>query len=247
MQLKIFSVMQYQPKIRKKTITNRPSCAFLYLAQGEYVYHSKECGFTLKKGDAVFYKKHSSYEYEFVAENNECWQIELELESENDEFEIGNKPVILNEESSKEFAKYFPAIMTYFRSGKQGFFKTSAIAMYFLSLVNKESEGKKSKIKPAIDYIEQNYTLDFSAEFLAQLCKISESQLRRLFQAELGVSPLKFRNSLRIREACALLRRGEMSVSEVSEVLTFDTPYAFSKAFKNEKGISPKSYQMKNK
>ena len=30
---------------------------------------------------------------------------------ENDEFEIGNKPVILNEESSKEFAKYFPAIM----------------------------------------------------------------------------------------------------------------------------------------
>ncbi|MBQ5591047.1 MAG: helix-turn-helix domain-containing protein [Clostridia bacterium] len=246
MELKIFSVTKYQPKIRQKSISGRVSHSFLYIEEGEYVYHFKNEKIKGLSGDVIFLPKGSSYEYKIISETAKCYQVEFNLKA-NGQFADWESPTLLSEKNSEMASKYFPDLFTSFRKGSEGLFKSYSIVMHCLSLVNDNSEKPKSKIKPALDYIEQNYTLEFSATFLSSLCNMSASQLRRLFQTEIGMSPLKYRNSLRIKEASALLKSRELSVSEISDILNFDTPYAFSKAFKNEKGISPKAYQMKNK
>ncbi|MBQ4156121.1 MAG: helix-turn-helix transcriptional regulator [Clostridia bacterium] len=243
MEIKIFSVAEYQPKIRKKTITSRVSSTFLYIENGEYIYQFKNNEFKVCSGETLFLPRGSNYEYEVVSENAHCFQVEFNIKSLENEFEF-NKPFVINAQNSEKIENLFSSLLTNFRNSQQGLIKCYAIVLDLLTLVDNQNEKVKSKIHPAIEYIEQNYTLDFSISHLARLCKISESQLRRLFQSELGVSPLKYRNSLRIKEACALLKSGELNVSEVSEILKFDTPYAFSKAFKNELGCSPKSFQM---
>lgn len=243
MEIKIFIVAEYQPKIRKKTINSRPSFTFLYIEKGEYIYRFKNEKITVISGETLFLPRGSNYEYEVVSENAHCFQVEFNIKASGEEFNF-DKPFIIGSDKKEDIEKHFSSLLANFRDGQKGFLKSYAIVLYFLTLVNSQIEEYKSKIKPAIEYIEQNYTLDFSVSHLAHVCKISESQLRRLFQSELGVSPLKYRNSLRIKEACALLKSGELNVTEVSEILKFDTPYAFSKAFKNELGCSPKSYQM---
>lgn len=246
MELKIYSVTQYQPKVLQKSVNKRELHSFLYIEEGEYIYHFENKSLKVYSGDVLFLPKGSKYEYKIISSNTKCFQFEFNLKL-NEQILSYQTPTLLSKKNSEKASKYFSKLLTSFRKGNEGFFKSCSIIMYCLSLVKDSGEKYKSKIKPAIDYIEQNYTLEFSASFLSSLCNISASQLRRLFQSEIGMSPLKYRNSLRMKEASALLKSRELSVSEISDILKFDTPYAFSKAFKNENGISPKAFQLKNR
>lgn len=56
---------------------------------------------------------------------------------------------------------------------------------------------------------------------------ISASQLCRLFRSELGMSPIEYRTSVRIKVAEGMLRG------------SYESIYAFSKAFRLATGMSP--------
>ena len=53
---------------------------------------------------------------------------------------------------------------------------------------------------------------------------------------------LNYINSLKIREAKALLRESKLSVTEISEKLGFNSIHYFSRLFKKTTGHSPKEY-----
>jgi transcriptional regulator GlxA family with amidase domain len=104
------------------------------------------------------------------------------------------------------------------------------------------SEKKTSQVSPAVLFINENPEKDPSVKDLAMLCRLSESHFRRLFISETGVSPLKYKNGIRISRACDYLTSHMLPVSRVAEIMGFDTLYSFSKFFKNEMGISPLKY-----
>lgn len=101
-------------------------------------------------------------------------------------------------------------------------------------------QNQYNLIKPAIEYIEENFLLSkISVSGLAEKCSISEAYLKKLFVKNFGVSPMKYMIQLKINHACDLLRSERYSVTQVSELCGYDNVYFFSRQFKEYVGTSP--------
>lgn len=94
-------------------------------------------------------------------------------------------------------------------------------------------------IYPGVLHLENNYLSDFTVEDLAQMCAVSVCTFRRLFHQLKGVSPITYRNRLRMEKAKMLLQSGEYSVTDVSRIVQCANIYYFSRMFKQHFGIAP--------
>ena len=110
------------------------------------------------------------------------------------------------------------------------------------------SQNQYDKIKPAVLYIEENF-LDqkIPIGYLAQICNISESYLKKLFIKNFGVSPIKYIIGLKINYACDLLRSGLYNITKVSEMCGYANLYYFSTQFKEYMEITPSDFIEKYK
>jgi len=103
--------------------------------------------------------------------------------------------------------------------------------------------GKENRdILKAIFYLEENYLQDFDIDELVKITHLKESQFRRKFKNLKGMSPIKYRNLLRVNKAMELMRSGEYSIVEIAMIVGFDDPNYFSRVFKNHIGQSPTQY-----
>lgn len=72
------------------------------------------------------------------------------------------------------------------------------------------------------------------------MCNISESTFRRLFREYKKMSPVTYKNYLRIRRARELLLTGEYNVTEAAEAVNLSDLCYFCKLFKRFLGCRPK-------
>jgi AraC-like DNA-binding protein len=98
------------------------------------------------------------------------------------------------------------------------------------------------KLAPSIQYISENLTSDIDCKYLAKLCCLSTAQFYNLFQLEYQTTPLGYRNALIMQRATHLLGNEEYSVTEISEMLGFESVAYFSRFFKKHQGVSPSEY-----
>lgn len=98
-------------------------------------------------------------------------------------------------------------------------------------------------IAPALDYIEENYSSQFTIEYLADLCHWSPTHFRRVFHDIMGTSPLDFVNNTRITKACNLLRSTEDSILNISETVGFHSVSSFNRYFTKIMQMSPREYR----
>lgn len=98
-------------------------------------------------------------------------------------------------------------------------------------------------IAPALDYIEENYSSQFTIEYLADLCHWSSTHFRRVFHDIMGTSPLDFVNNTRITKACQLLRSTEDSILNISETVGFHSISSFNRYFIKIMQMSPRDYR----
>lgn len=82
-----------------------------------------------------------------------------------------------------------------------------------------------------------------SISTLADEVHISESHLRLLFRKEFGVSLGAYIRDTKMMRASRLLATTNLNVSEISEQCGYDTLFAFSRAFKTSRGVSPLQYR----
>ena len=241
-------VMKYSPKIRHLEIKKRKISSFLYVICGKYHYVSDFIDFYAESGDLIYLPLHSKYDYTVLSENTECIQVEFELE------ELKNGIV-----SHKTFSEH-PAVikgrgntLTYIfndllNSYYNDEFLTIATLCKLISFFKKiyydikNTDRSFCKIEPAIKYIEQNFCNKIHISELAKICDISQSHLRRLFNQHLGMTPIKYKNSIFMRTAANMLCKEGFNVSETAEALNFSDIYTFSQLFKKEFGLSPKKY-----
>jgi len=99
-------------------------------------------------------------------------------------------------------------------------------------------------IQKCIDTVKQHLDdSDFDREqFAAAMC-VSSSTLYNKLRALTGQNVTGFINSIRLKEACRLLRQQpDMRINELSMAVGFNTPKYFTKCFKREFGLLPKEY-----
>ena len=94
-------------------------------------------------------------------------------------------------------------------------------------------------------YLAEHICEPFSAEKLSREFYLSYKRLAAVFKKEKDVTMQQYHNTLRMNEACRLLRSTLMSVGEISAALGFADMLYFSRCFRAAQGCSPTEYRRK--
>jgi DNA-binding response OmpR family regulator len=86
---------------------------------------------------------------------------------------------------------------------------------------------------------------DFGVDKLCEEIGMSRSQLYRKIKALTSFSINEFIRLIRLKRAAQLLKQDDSSVSQVMHQVGFENQSFFSKAFKEQFGVSPKQYKAK--
>ncbi len=95
------------------------------------------------------------------------------------------------------------------------------------------------RIRQVLDYIDRNLNRALKVSELAELAGLSEPQFRRVFRANMSIGPKEHLLRTRMHYARRILESEGLRVSDVAELLQFETVYQFSKQYKEVHGHSP--------
>ena len=169
---------------------------------------------------------------------------------------LSEKAFITDIQSDPEPARLVKAIIQETKSQKP--FCQKAVRLYIemlmLELIRRgeyipaEEQSKVkgsnlSQIAAALDYINKNYYLDIRIRELADICNMSETHFRRIFEEYINMSPMDYVNLNRIQKACEMLKKTNDSMDVIAAKCGFNTTSTFNRNFKKYLNTSP--YQWK--
>jgi AraC-like DNA-binding protein len=93
------------------------------------------------------------------------------------------------------------------------------------------------------DRIDREYAQPLDVEALAQGAHMSAGHLSREFKRAFGESPYSYLMTRRIERAMALLRRGDLSVTDVCFAVGCSSLGTFSTRFTELVGVPPSTYR----
>ncbi|AFH61219.1 helix-turn-helix domain-containing protein [Paenibacillus caseinilyticus] len=98
---------------------------------------------------------------------------------------------------------------------------------------------KFKKLQPALKEMNMHYADRRKISDYADMAGLSEPGFRRLFTEYTGLSPIDYRNRIRLQEAKKLLRSGEYPIDEAAEAVGFTNLSFFCRSYKRLFGHSP--------
>lgn len=95
----------------------------------------------------------------------------------------------------------------------------------------------------AISYIENHFSEEISIQMLADLSHYSERHFIRIFSETYHTTPINYIISLRIRNACNLLKESRLPICDIALRCGFSNSNYFSRIFKKQLGITPTQFR----
>ena len=105
------------------------------------------------------------------------------------------------------------------------------------------SRGNLTTIVPALRYMDLHYAESIKAGDLARRCGLSEAQFRRVFAANIDMTPMDYLNLIRVQNACKLMRRKNSSMEMIAAECGFPSVSTFNRNFRKYLNTTP--YQWK--
>ncbi len=115
------------------------------------------------------------------------------------------------------------------------------VIQFVLACINSattETNPIALKIK---EYIDDLTSFELSMAKLSNYMGYSREYLTRAFSNEYRITPKQYLLIMRINKGLNYLLEGK-SVTEVADLLSYSSPFAFSKSFKQHFGLSPENY-----
>ena len=100
-----------------------------------------------------------------------------------------------------------------------------------------------ARLRRVRDRIDREYTQPLNVEALARGVHMSAGHLSRQFKLAYGESPYSYLMTRRMERAMALLRRGDLSVTEVCFAVGCASLGTFSTRFTELVGVAPSVYR----
>lgn len=111
------------------------------------------------------------------------------------------------------------------------------------------AENGKSKIeavRPAVEYMNENYAENITVDQLAKIAHISKSYFMRRFRETVGIGAIEYLSQIRIKKTCELLVKTDMTAAEIAYECGFRNLSNFNRQFRNIVGCTPKKYRKMN-
>lgn len=99
------------------------------------------------------------------------------------------------------------------------------------------------RIEDVRHYIREHIDEPLNREVLAAVAGFSVSHFHRIFSATVGENIASYVRRVRLERAGRKLRMGAVDITEVALAAGYDTHAAFSKAFKQQFGLSPSEFR----
>ena len=101
--------------------------------------------------------------------------------------------------------------------------------------------NKLNRVNETIKYLSSNYDKQITTRSLAETAHLSEGYFCQIFKEVTGKTAMEYLNHIRTDKAEKMLKKTEMTVTEIAFCCGFDDANYFSRTFKKIKGVSPQS------
>lgn len=231
---------------KKSSVISRESNSFILRTSGCVRYAFSDYSIDVHPGEIAFLPKGSTYTFQSLVDTP-CEYIAIKFDADL----TNAKPSSYPFEDFKDAEEFINNITDLWKFGnKADHFKCYSIFYNLLSYIeNLENLSYIDKkkfivISPAISYLKKHiYDCDLKIETLYEICGISGTYFRKIFQANYNMSPQKYILGKRLSHAKAIIENKEFdTISEVALSIGYDDPLYFSRIFKKTYGISPSQY-----
>jgi AraC family transcriptional regulator len=104
-------------------------------------------------------------------------------------------------------------------------------------------EDHSACIEEVMRYIRHHIDKPLDRETLADVAGFSVPHFHRVFTAHVGESAISYVRRVRLERAGRKLRMGAVDITEVALAAGYDSHAAFSKAFRQYFGLSPREFR----
>ena len=241
-QLSDINIYLQKPGYRSLDISWRKYNGFLCILHGEGVYSFHGGNVTLSPGTVVYLPIGSVHQLTITTEEFEFYRIDFKIQIHDNLVFFSELPLKIADSFPKECLEAIQSLYENYRFVNNTVAKTELMCRIFRTLRSSVVSPRALRLAPAIRYLLEHLTEKINCRQLAEMCCLSTAQFYNLFHAEYDTTPLEYRNKLLMNQAILLLKNGEFTVTEVSEMLGFESVAYFSRFFKKHQGIAPSEY-----
>ena len=108
-----------------------------------------------------------------------------------------------------------------------------------LPLLKKDDNDEIKQILPAIKFMNENVNAKIKVNDLARLCFMSESRFYDLFKKATKLSPIEYKNQIKLSHAINYIKKGK-TLEKICEELNFTSPSFLRRLIKAHFNKSPK-------
>lgn len=165
---------------------------------------------------------------------------------------LSEKNAVIDIGLSEKIIQLFENIIEITKEERTGYQPlVSGIVMYLLgeiySLTRQQlytgEDITESIINKARIIFRTNIDQQINIEEVAKELCVSYAWFRKAFKTYTGIAPHQYLLQLKIEKAKMLLPNRSQSIKEIAFSLNFESPFYFSKLFKEKVGVSPKEYR----
>lgn len=223
----------------------RPDYSFHYIISGQTEYTWDSGSLTTQPGYIILAAKGSCHDFRAYTELGKIQVVIVYFDIPGGTTLSPMPPQLLCRNASAMFETLFLDVAAAYKTRDNSPYllkaKFNLLLHHILKLHNPKIDPQLEILEQAKHLLAQN-TATTIAQIAAQCC-VSESSLRRLFLQHAGLSPVAYRNSVKLQKACDLLISTNLSINEIATMLDyFDSSY-FCKQFLKELGCTPTQYR----
>ena len=206
----------------------KPKNTIIHVKTGEikYLFTKNNNEIYLKTGDVFLIPKNLPYSVTYLRDNTYIQNITFDADKN---FPFCDAPTVVT----------IPNVEHLFNSFTQEntcdeFFITSKIyeLLYEIRRQSRKTNKKFKKLLPAIEEIQKNYLKNEKIAKYATICGMSESNFRKLFREYVGMSPVEYRNKIKMSTFKNLMNSGEFTISEAAYLAGFNNMSYFYSIYK---------------
>ena len=204
-----------------------------YIKQGSAVFHIDQEEYQAQQGDLIIANRNALHAGYSTAVPYDAYLLVFDPSALSRE--LGDKQFVSLVRGDAHIRDLFVRIFTEWEAKQEGHrplcralvtellvylcrhYATEAMATKDLAKRRRDLE----RLRPALDYIEKNFSERISVNQLAQLLCLSPDRLGHLFRDGVGQAPLQYINEIRLRKAMSLLKTEEYTVTEVAQAVGF--------------------------
>jgi len=241
-------------RIYSKRKSGRSKHGFLYIWSGEAAVDlGRGRSLKISEGHLVYLPKNLKYKLQYTGENTTFVVVNFELYRENMQpFALAEDITVMGRDNGiYTIANIMSKLeMCSAAQNMAGQFRRNELLFRLLGAVFSDNEMFAEQQYPQITkgvlLMKQTYLESLPVEMFAKQCNMSESAFRKLFHKQYGMSPLQYRNRLRINRARQLLEYDHCTVAEAAYASGFENLGYFCRYYKKITGETPKQTKQKS-